>query len=62
MDAKAREGRIRTQTTTFCLDSVDDDATSADFDGEAAVDAEGVATSSSATVVKLDSGVDSVDV
>lgn len=49
----ARDGRMRTQTTTFCLDS-EDDAGSAGLDGEAAGVAEGVA-SSSATTVNLDS-------
>lgn len=56
----AREGRIRTQTTTFCLDSevvvVDEDATSAGLEGDVMGVADGV-DSSSATDARLDSAL-----
>lgn len=53
-DEDAREGRIRTQTTTFCLDSVvDEEDVSTSFTVDALEVAAGVAASSSATVGRL---------
>lgn len=47
LEEEAREGRIRTQTTTFCLDSeVDDDVPSVGLDGDGVEAAQGFDSSS----------------